>query len=120
MAQSTQDASVSRLWSAALRIPVERCVSAYLGRVWQVTAVESKSEAASHPAAILSDGIDAVFVKLGEGDLAADQFAQELAGLHLLTARAGVLTPDAIGVVPIRRRRARHHASRAGRRTGGG
>lgn len=101
MAQATQDISVRRLLSDALRIPVEQRVSAYLGRAWQVTAVEGKSEAASHPAAILSDGIDAVFVKLGEGDLAEDQFTQELAGLRLLTERANVLTPAAIGVVTI-------------------
>ncbi len=101
MAQSMQDGSIRRLLSDELRIPIQQRVSAYLGRAWQVTVVESKSEESSHPAAILADSTAAVFVKLGEGDLAADQFTQELAGLHLLTARANVLTPAAIGVVTI-------------------
>jgi fructosamine-3-kinase len=69
--------------------------------MWQVTKAEDKTDEASHPAAILSDGRYDVFVKLGEGDLAEDQLTQELAGLRLLTERSGVLTPAGIGIVPI-------------------
>jgi len=101
LTQETQELSSSRLLRDDLRIPVEQRVSAYLGRAWQVKKLEDKRAEASHPAAILSDESYAVFVKLGEGDLAADQFTQELAGLRLLTERAGVLTPAAIGIVQV-------------------
>ena len=101
VSQSTQDGAIRRLLSDALRIPIEQSVSDYLGRAWRVVTAESKSESSSHPAAVLSDATHAVFVKLGEGDLAEDQFTQELAGLRLLAERAGVLTPAAIGVITI-------------------
>jgi fructosamine-3-kinase len=58
-------------------------------------------DAASHPAAVLSDGTFAVFVKLAEGSLASDRTAQELAGLACLTEHAGVLTPGAVGAVAV-------------------
>lgn len=94
---SPRDQSAARLLQDALRIPIERCVSDHLGRAWRVTAVEDKDDEASHPAAILSDGAYAVFVKLGEGPIAAKQFEREIAGLRLLTARGGALTPHVIG-----------------------
>lgn len=84
-----------------LRTAVERRVSAYLGRAWQVKAVEDKTDFASHPAAILAHDTVAVFVKLGVGYLAQDQFTQELAGLRLLAERAGVRTPAGIGIVAV-------------------
>ncbi|MFN8493314.1 MAG: fructosamine kinase family protein [Caldilineaceae bacterium] len=102
MTQKIQGPSVRRLLQEDLRIPIERCVSTNFGWVWQVVEAEDKTDAASHPAAILSNGADAVFVKFGEGDLAEDQFSQELAGLRLLTERAGVLTPTGIGIVPVK------------------
>ncbi len=89
--------STARLLSDTLRVPVEHRVSEYLGRAWHVSAFQDKADEASHPAAILSDGTYGVFVKLGEGQIARDQFKQEIAGLHLLTERAGVLTPTIIG-----------------------
>jgi len=100
-AQETQDASLRRLLSDSLRIPLEQHVSAYLGRAWRVTKAQDKTDSASHPAAILSDETYSVFVKLGEGDLAWDQFRQELAGLRFLTERSGVLTPAGIGTVQV-------------------
>lgn len=90
-----------RLLSDALRIPVEQCVSAYLGRAWRVATVQDKAESASHPAAVLSGEGYSVFVKLGEGRLALDQFKQELAGLRLLTERGGALTPAAIDSLQV-------------------
>lgn len=102
MAQEMQDESIGRLLSDALRIPVEQRVSAYLGRAWRVTVFQDKTEAASHLAAILSDETYSVFVKLGEGRLALDQFEQELAGLQLLTERSGVLTPAVIGNIQVK------------------
>jgi fructosamine-3-kinase len=62
---------------------------------------QDKRDAASHPAAILSDETYAVFVKLGEGGLAQDQFKQELAGLRFLSERSGVLTPTGIGTLQV-------------------
>lgn len=96
-----QDPSVERLLRTDLRTPLEQAVSTYLGRTWEVTRAEGKTDEASHPAAILADGRNAVFVKLGEGDLAVDQLTQEAAGLRLLTERSGVLTPGIIGVIPV-------------------
>ena len=96
-----RDPSLQRLLDDALRIPVQRYVSAYLGRAWQVTRAQDLIDLASHPAAILSDGSYAIFVKLGEGSLAADQFSRELAGLRYLTDHAGVLTPACIGTVQL-------------------
>lgn len=101
MAQETQEASLRRLLSDALRLPLEQHVSAYLGRPWRVMQAQDKSDAASHPAAILSDATYAVFVKLGQGDLVWDQFTHELAGLRFLTERSGVLTPAGIGTVQV-------------------
>jgi protein-ribulosamine 3-kinase len=92
---------VSRLLRADLRIPIEQAVSAYLGRTWQLKQAAGKTDEASHPAAILADERFAVFVKMGEGDLAVDQLTQEAAGLRLLTARSGVLTPTVVEVVPV-------------------
>lgn len=101
MAQTTLGPSVKHLMRDDLRIPIEQCVSTYLNRAWEVTKTVDKTDAASHTAAILADESYAVFVKLGEGDLAEDQLTQELAGLRLLTERAGVLTPTGIGIVPV-------------------
>jgi fructosamine-3-kinase len=100
-APETQHLSLRRLLNDALRIPLEQQVSAYLGRAWRVMQAQDKRDAASHPAAILSDETYAVFVKLGEGGLAQDQFKQELAGLRFLSERSGVLTPTGIGTLQV-------------------
>jgi fructosamine-3-kinase len=63
--------------------------------------VEGKAESASHPAAVLSDGLYAVFVKLREGAAGRDQLEQELAGLATLSERAGVLTPLPLGTEEV-------------------
>jgi protein-ribulosamine 3-kinase len=91
--------SLNRLLSDPLRIPLEQSVSTHLGRPWQVQSAQDMHDAASHPAAVLSDGTFAVFVKLAEGSLAWDRATRELAGLACLTERAGVLTPPAVGAV---------------------
>ena len=95
------DGSVERLLGDALRIPVEQRVSAYLGRTWRQEKVQDKADSASHPAAILSDETFSVFVKMGEGRLAVDQFEQERLGLKLLTERSGVLTPTVIDNIQV-------------------
>jgi protein-ribulosamine 3-kinase len=93
--------SLRRLLSDPLRLPLEQRVSIHLGRPWQVARSEDMQDAASHPAAVLSDGTYAVFVKLAEGSEAWDRSTREIEGLAALTARAGVLTPPAIGAVPV-------------------
>jgi fructosamine-3-kinase len=89
------------LLSDALRVPIERQVSQHLGRAWRIETVEDRNDCASHPAAILSDGVFAVFTKLGQKTFVRDQFAQELIGLRLLAERSGVLTPKVIGNVDV-------------------
>ena len=98
---STQATPLNRLLRDPLRLPLEQSVSAYLGRPWQVQRAEDMQDAASHPAAVLSDDTYAVFVKLAEGSGAWDRSVREIEGLAALTARAGVLTPPAIGAVPV-------------------
>ena len=93
--------SLTRLLNDPIRLPLERSVSVYLGRAWQVKTVESKHDESSHPAALLADEGDTVFVKLTEGELAVDQLTQEVAGLCLLTAHAGVLTPTVIDLLTV-------------------
>ena len=83
------------------RIPVERAVTAHIGRRWTVEDARDMSDFASHPAAILSDGSYSVFAKFSEAANGFEQFQIELAGLQLLSDRAGVLTPAPIGVIPV-------------------
>lgn len=56
------------------------------------------TEFACHPCAVLSDGSFSVFAKLSEAANGLEQFEIELAGLRLLSERAGVLTPTPIGI----------------------
>jgi hypothetical protein len=71
-----QGPSVKHLLRDTLRIPLEQHVSAYLGRGWRVIETLDKTDFASHPAALLSDGTYAVFVKVGEGRLALDKLTE--------------------------------------------
>jgi protein-ribulosamine 3-kinase len=89
------------LLADALRVPVEKAVSEYTGRAWRVRNFADMHDFASHPAAILSDGDQAVFVKHSAAVHGLDQFEAELAGLRYLSAAAGVLTPAAIGIVAV-------------------
>jgi protein-ribulosamine 3-kinase len=58
------------------------------------------TEFACHPCAILSDGSYSVFAKFSQAANGFEQFEIELAGLRLLSERAGVLTPTPIGIHP--------------------
>jgi protein-ribulosamine 3-kinase len=89
------------LASPPLRAAVEGDVSGHLGRRWAVEAARDMSDYACHPAAILSDGTYAVFAKFSDADNGREQFEIELAGLRLLSERAGVLIPIPVGVVPV-------------------
>ncbi|WP_088287834.1 fructosamine kinase family protein [Kineosporia sp. A_224] len=76
---------------------VERAVSAHRGRAWRVTRFTDLDARASHPAGLLAgDGLT-VFAKLHTGPDAAAATDREVAALALLTTRAGVRTPVAVG-----------------------
>lgn len=87
-----------RLLSDPLRLPLEQMVSERLGRAWQVADLKDMADFSSHPAAILSDGSYSVFAKLSQAAHGLEQLECELAGLRLLTERAGILTPAPIGI----------------------
>jgi fructosamine-3-kinase len=83
------------------RVPIEQLVSEHYQEKWQVRQFTDLDDFASHPAAILSDGAHPVFVKLSEAANGLDQFEVELAGLKLLSERAGALIPALIGIIPV-------------------
>lgn len=93
--------ATSRLFCDTLRIPLEWIVSEHYGRKWNLETCRDLKDFASHPCAILSDGVDAVFVKLSEAANGMDQFEVELAGLRYLAKNAGVLIPTPIGTFPV-------------------
>ena len=84
-----------------LRVSVERIVSDYRGEQWVVKEFRDMNEFSSHPSAILSDCSYSVFVKLSTAANGLEQFERELAGLRLLSDRAGVLTPMPIGNLTV-------------------
>jgi fructosamine-3-kinase len=81
-----------------LRIPVEAMVSEHTGRRWALQAARDMTEFACHPCALLSDGSRTVFAKFSDAADGVRQFEIELAGLGLLSDRAGVLTPVLVGI----------------------
>lgn len=89
------------LLAGPVRLPLEQLVSRFRERPWKITTARDLADAASHPAAILSDGGYAVFAKLSAAANALEQFKIELDGLRLLTERAGVRTPTAVGVLGV-------------------
>ena len=90
-----------RLASDPLRAAVEQAVSEHIGRQWTIKDARDMAEFACHPSAILSDGSFSVFAKFSEAADGSEQFEVELAGLRLLSERAGVLTPSPIGNIPV-------------------
>ncbi len=84
-----------------LRNPMERFVSAYTGRPWQIDRIQDLRDLACHPAAILSDGSFSVFAKFSDAANGREQFEVELAGLSLLQERAGVLIPAPLGILRV-------------------
>lgn len=95
------DHTFAHHFTHSVRRTVEARVSAYLGRVWRIETVVDKIDESSHPAALLGDETATVFVKINQGPLAWDQLQKEVAGLRLLTDRAGLLTPVVIDTVQI-------------------
>ncbi len=90
-----------RLLAGPLRAPVEHLASEYYGRKWSAQSFRGLDDFASHPAAILSDGSQAVFVKLSTAANGLNQFEVELAGLRYLAERAGVLIPTPSGNIEV-------------------
>ena len=90
-----------RLAANPLRTSAERVVSERIGRQWTVKQARDMADFACHPSAILSDGSFSVFAKFGEAADGSEQFEVELAGLRFLSERAGVLTPNPIGIIPV-------------------
>jgi protein-ribulosamine 3-kinase len=84
-----------------LRGAVEAVVSEHIQRKWAVKNARDMTEFACHPSAILSDGDYSVFAKFSEATNGIEQFEIELAGLRLLSERAGVLIPTPIGIIPV-------------------
>jgi protein-ribulosamine 3-kinase len=91
----------ARLLSDRYRLPVEKAVSDHYGVKWCIRDFKDMNDFASHPSAILSDGVQSVFVKLSEAAHGQDQFEVELAGMQLLSKHAGVLVPAPIGILPV-------------------
>lgn len=84
-----------------LRVAVEKIVSDYRGKRWEMKEFRDLNEFSSHPSAILSDGSYSVFVKLSTAANGLEQFELELAGLRLLSEQAGVLIPTPIANLPV-------------------
>jgi protein-ribulosamine 3-kinase len=99
--QPETSVSSVRLASHPLRISVEQAVSEHMGRRWRIEDARDMTEFACHPCAILSDGAYSVFAKFSQAANGREQFVIELAGLHLLSLRTGVLTPAPVGIVEV-------------------
>lgn len=84
-----------------LRIAIEKLVSNFRGKKWDVREFRDMNEFSSHPSAILSDDSYSVFVKLSRAANGQEQFETELAGLRLLSDLSGVLIPTPIGNIPV-------------------
>lgn len=84
-----------------LRDTLERAAGRFFDVRWKIHSERDFSEFACHPAGIVSDGSLAVFFKYRESNQAPRQFQAEMSGLKTLRRRAGVRTPDLIGVEPV-------------------
>ena len=84
-----------------LRAAVERIVSEHRQQPWRAQEVSDRTDFACHPCAILSGGAYAVFAKFSDAADGREQFEIELAGLRLLSERAGVRTPTPLGLAPV-------------------
>jgi protein-ribulosamine 3-kinase len=80
---------------------IQESVGGHLGRPWRISEVHDLGDSASHPAAVLSDGVYRVFAKLGAADDASAQFRCEAIGLASLAELAGVRTPRVIEVLDV-------------------
>lgn len=84
-----------------VRPVIEEIVSAHLGHTWHIQQVADMEDRASHPALVLSDGANPVFVKLSIAANGLEQFEVEWSCLELLSQRAGILTPRMIALHTI-------------------
>jgi fructosamine-3-kinase len=72
---------------------IEQAARAHLGHSWHSQGFTSLDERSSHPCGIFRGERLSIFAKLGSS---REQFTAELAGLRLLTQRAGIPIPDPI------------------------
>ena len=92
---TTPDHDTTHELEPAIVHRVEAAMTAHLGRPWRMSSWADLSDRSSHPAYVLRDASDGVFIKLTAAG-ATSQVATELTGLQLI-ATAGVPTPDPIG-----------------------
>lgn len=76
---------------------IELAASRHRGKPWRSLGFTSLDERASHPSGIHHGEPFSVFAKFSRSADAQAAFAAELAGLKLLTSRAGVATPVPVG-----------------------
>lgn len=88
-------------WHRFLNRPLEEAVSRHRGRTWLARDIRDLSEFACHPCAVISDGAASVFAKYSDAPDAVHQFEVEQAGLEYLSARAGVLIPTPVAILPL-------------------
>lgn len=86
---------------ASLRRRVEQFVSQLRRRAWVIREARDLTDFASHPCAILSDGVEPVFVKLNTAAQGLDQSEVELASLRWVSEHTRVLTPTPLGLLPV-------------------
>ena len=81
------------------RNQIESSVCSYSGKPWRLEQILDRSDLASHPSAVLSDGALSVFVKVYQGSRAGDQLRTEKISLETLRQMANVRTPQIIDII---------------------
>lgn len=83
------------------RSAIELRLSREFGYAYRIRECIDRDEFASHPAALLSDGVHKVFVKLGEQSFALEQFEAECHGLLMLQQQGLAVVPKVICLLPL-------------------
>jgi len=79
--------------------PIEKSVSKYLNRAFQIQSISKIEEGCMHDIAMIrGNGFD-VFVKVGGNPFSLDQFAQEAHGLNYINNHSTIKTPEVIDVI---------------------
>lgn len=85
----------------ATRKSIEKIVSKFHNKEWQIKNVNDLSDFASHPCGIFSDDSISVFVKFSDTEDALKQFSIENESLMFLKKTTRVLVPNMISIEPI-------------------
>lgn len=83
----------------AYNIPIEKVVSKYLKKQFQIQAISKIEEGCMHDIALVRGNEVNVFVKVGGNSFSLDQFKQEAIGLKYIETHSAVKTPEVIDVV---------------------